>query len=406
MTSENINDKILCIKKRNYDVGQNQRFKYTNAFLLPSKNQLLNQIANPPPPPPPPDETPLQDIREPPKEEPRNDRFKNPLMRRKTSTGWSRRRVGSQQPKEEELPSGVIRVNKGLHNEYWSSNEKPKAEEPAPGVIRVKKGLHNEYWSSNEKPEDNEDLGAIIQHEVYSKPGTRDTIPNYKIDKKLSNDENLIYVGNKKVLHGIRGTVTWDDWRSDLGIFSEFIGNKFKKIGMDVHMVKYWENKYEDRISRQHKLYNELKEKYPGKEIIMGGHSLAGVIIKDIFVKNKKDLIKGYIHNGFFHPDYIEPDKRITRKGIPWDLVSLHSQLRGNKASNTVDTSKHLLETFSSPLQFLKFFLNAHKSENFQPKKELRKKKYETLKKKIQEYQTEYEKNMAHFKKSEKKFWF
>jgi hypothetical protein len=372
MNSENINDKILCIKKHNYNVGQHQRFKYTNAFLLPSKNQLLNQIANPPPPPPPLDETPLQDIREPPKEEPRNDRFKVPLMRRKTSTGWSRRRVGSQQPKEEELPSGVI---------------------------KIKKGLHNEYWSSNEKPEDNEDLGAIIQQEVYSKPGTRENIPNYKIDKKLSNDENLIYVGKTKVLHGIRGTVTWDDWRSDLGIYSEFIGNKFKKIGMNVHMVKYWENKYEDRISRQHKLYNELKEKYPGKEIIMGGHSLAGVIIKDIFVKNKKDLIKGYIHNGFFHPEYIEPDKRITRKGIPWDLVSLHAQLRGNQASNTVDTYKHLLETLSSPLQFLKFFLNAHKSENFQPKKELRKKKYAALKKKIQEYQTEYEKNMDYFKK-------
>lgn len=49
MNSENLNDEILCIKAHNYNVGQHQRFHYTNAFLLPSDNQLLNQIANPKP---------------------------------------------------------------------------------------------------------------------------------------------------------------------------------------------------------------------------------------------------------------------------------------------------------------------------------------------------------------------
>jgi hypothetical protein len=49
MNSKNLNDEILCIKAHNYNVGQHQRFHYTNAFLLPSDNQLLNQIANPKP---------------------------------------------------------------------------------------------------------------------------------------------------------------------------------------------------------------------------------------------------------------------------------------------------------------------------------------------------------------------
>jgi len=48
MNSQSINDQILCIKTHNYNVGQHQRFHYTNAFLIPSDNQLLNQIANNP----------------------------------------------------------------------------------------------------------------------------------------------------------------------------------------------------------------------------------------------------------------------------------------------------------------------------------------------------------------------
>ena len=48
MNSKSINDEILCIKAHNYNVGQHQRFHYTNAFLIPSDNQLLNQIANNP----------------------------------------------------------------------------------------------------------------------------------------------------------------------------------------------------------------------------------------------------------------------------------------------------------------------------------------------------------------------
>jgi hypothetical protein len=48
MNSQSINEQILCIKTHNYNVGQHQRFHYTNAFLIPSDNQLLNQIANNP----------------------------------------------------------------------------------------------------------------------------------------------------------------------------------------------------------------------------------------------------------------------------------------------------------------------------------------------------------------------
>ena len=62
MNSKNLNDEILCIKTHNYNVGQHQRFHYTNAFLLPSDNQLLNQIANPPPPPRGPDGTQEQSV--------------------------------------------------------------------------------------------------------------------------------------------------------------------------------------------------------------------------------------------------------------------------------------------------------------------------------------------------------
>ena len=48
MNSQSLNEEILCIKAQNYNVGQHQRFHYTNAFLIPSDNQLLNQIANNP----------------------------------------------------------------------------------------------------------------------------------------------------------------------------------------------------------------------------------------------------------------------------------------------------------------------------------------------------------------------
>ena len=48
MNSQSLNEEILCIKAKNYNVGQHQRFHYTNAFLIPSDNQLLNQIANNP----------------------------------------------------------------------------------------------------------------------------------------------------------------------------------------------------------------------------------------------------------------------------------------------------------------------------------------------------------------------
>jgi len=49
MNSQNLNQQILCIKQHNYNVGQHQTKKYTNAFLIPTSNQLLNEIANPTP---------------------------------------------------------------------------------------------------------------------------------------------------------------------------------------------------------------------------------------------------------------------------------------------------------------------------------------------------------------------
>lgn len=181
---------------------------------------------------------------------------------------------------------------------------------------------------------DNKDLGAVIQNEVYVEPSKRENIPNFKINKKISNDENVVYVGKNKVLLGIRGTSTLDDLRADLGIPVKMVRNFLDKNfgikrdkGDTNSPVSYWEKMYDDRILRQNNFYNKLKKEYPNKEIIMGGHSLAGVLIKDIAFKNKTDALKGFTFNSYFHPDNLEDDKRISHRGVMGDLVSLAQQI-------------------------------------------------------------------------------
>lgn len=165
-------------------------------------------------------------------------------------------------------------------------------------------------------------------------PSKRENIPNFKINKKLSNDENVVYVGKNKVLLGIRGTSTLDDLRADLGIPVKMVRNFMDKNfgikrdkGDTNSPVSYWEKMYDDRILRQNNFYNKLKKEYPNKEIIMGGHSLAGVLIKDIAFKNKTDALKGFTFNSYFHPDNLEDDKRISHRGVMGDLVSLAQQI-------------------------------------------------------------------------------
>ena len=165
-------------------------------------------------------------------------------------------------------------------------------------------------------------------------PSKRENIPNFKINKKLSNDENVVYVGKNKVLLGIRGTSNVDDLRADLGIPVKMVRNFLDKNfgikrdkGDTNSPVSYWEKMYDDRILRQNNFYNKLKKEYPNKEIIMGGHSLAGVLIKDIAFKNKTDALKGFTFNSYFHPDNLEDDKRISHRGVMGDLVSLAQQI-------------------------------------------------------------------------------
>ena len=321
MNSQTINNQILCIKKHNYNVGQHQKFKYTNAFLIPSSNQLLNQIANPPP-----------------------------------------------------ITEGNILYN--------------KSDDLTQNQNRIRKQKKEKYNSDrkdfNMDAVEDEDYGAMIQNEVYNKPDERDTILNYKIDKKLSNDENVVYVGKTKVLHGLRGTTNRDDFRADLEIAYEKFNNVLKRtIGFNIPInLEWWETKYKERILRQDIFYNKLKEKYPDKEIIMGGHSLAGVLIKDIFHKNKGDSIKGYTFNGYFHPGDIEPDSRLTHKGIALDLVSLHEQKFGKQRNDYVIDEKYQTGTKED---YIKYYYNIHKSENFKPTIELRQNKIKENKKKKEE---------------------
>jgi len=193
---------------------------------------------------------------------------------------------------------------------------------------------------------ENEDLGAIIQNEVYTEPGKRENIPNYKINRKLSNDENVVYVGKNKILLGIRGTDNLDDLRADLGIpvkmFRNFIDKNFgiKRDKDDKNSpISYWEQKYDERVLRQNDFYSQLKKKYPNREIIMGGHSLAGVLIKDIASKNKKDALKGYTFNSWFHPGNLGDDSRLLHRNVAGDLVSSTQQLvHGGTVGSVRDT--------------------------------------------------------------------
>ena len=151
-------------------------------------------------------------------------------------------------------------------------------------------------------------------------------IENANLDKKLSDEENAIWVekGGRHILWGLRGSETAKDYAiDDADIFKEEVTNvlenllgkgDFSQAAMDKVLES---TNVGNRKKQAVRLLKKIKEKYPKKDIHLVGHSLGGHLVKHLLVKNKKDkTLKGYGFNSAQHREF---HNKLMDGSIPTD---------------------------------------------------------------------------------------
>jgi len=363
-----INDKIRNLEKDNFVTKPLNRALFLNPFMLKSKNQLYNNIANaggfgn--------DETnnndndndnadsllnnikgflfgsPLPDSR---RRSPNSRRRSSPDSRRRSSPD-SRRRSPSPDPDDIQVDpdsrrrSSRRRVDPDSRRRSSRRRVDPNYRDPDSDIIPTTSPTEAEikeyvtsvrqsdlttqtnfiksttpFRSDNLETKKNElELARHVQSEVYQKPEDRRSIKGYKRIRELGNDENVIYKSESnakknEVIWGIRGSDTAEDWLVDFQIWA-------KKQDMTIFPTGLMDK----RFKKANLKYNEIRNQFPNANIIMGGHSLGNAVGLEILKNNKADdniLLYGF--NGYHHNDYIEKDlNKHHTVAVEGDFVS------------------------------------------------------------------------------------
>ena len=164
-------------------------------------------------------------------------------------------------------------------------------------------------------------------------------LPNYTIDKNLSNDLSTTIVnvkadGSKDVIISYRGTQTLTDIGTD--IFQVATGSPIEKLGgIPIGRFKTSQDKY-----------NEVKLTYPNANITTTGHSLGGSLSYYI---GKTNNIKSYGFNSGSSPlDLITnikilntPENQFTHYYTAPDVVGLSQAIIGSKEDKLILIPPH-----------------------------------------------------------------
>ena len=139
-------------------------------------------------------------------------------------------------------------------------------------------------------------------NKVYLPIADRD-ITNTKLDKKLSDDENSVYVenGGRNIIWAQRGSTRLKDFViDDVDIL--------RGMGMTGYDKLFTSEMYRNVGSRKdeaEKLLAKIKDKYKNKKLHITGHSLGGALTKHILHKNPNDkTMFGYGYNSAHHRDF------------------------------------------------------------------------------------------------------
>ena len=170
--------------------------------------------------------------------------------------------------------------------------------------------------------DDEEDLARHVMREVYENPSERRDMMGFRLSKSLSSDEHAVYIGKDKVLFGLRGSSVPKDFVADAEVGLKNIINYPDELSETLN----------NRFKRDDDMYNRIREKYPNRQIIMGGHSLGNTLGMNILKNHQDDRnIKFFGYNGWIHPDY-NKDSRAYHTRQEGDLVSTFTP-----TDNTID---------------------------------------------------------------------
>lgn len=99
---------------------------------------------------------------------------------------------------------------------------------------------------------------AEISYDVYNSPRSRKDFQSFTYDSDLGDNEQGAWVSPSKIIIGYRGSTTTRDW-----VYSDV------KIALGTEPS-------DPRVQKSIRFYEEVKEKYPNKTIVVTGHSLGG----------------------------------------------------------------------------------------------------------------------------------
>ena len=122
------------------------------------------------------------------------------------------------------------------------------------------KKILNPNINSNLPISQEDSIYAKISSDVYSSPGNRKDMGDFEYDGDMGDSEEGVWVSGSKAIIAYRGSVTAKDW-----------------LVSDVKIALGTEPS-DSRVQKSIRFYDEVKEKYPNKTIVLTGHSLGGRI--------------------------------------------------------------------------------------------------------------------------------
>lgn len=120
------------------------------------------------------------------------------------------------------------------------------------------KKILNPTVNSNLPIPQEDSIYAEISRDVYNSVGSRKDLGEAIYDSDLGDSEEGAWVSGSKVIIGYRGSTTARDW-----------------LVSDVKIALGTEPS-DSRVQKSIRFYEEVKEKYPNKTIVLTGHSLGG----------------------------------------------------------------------------------------------------------------------------------
>jgi hypothetical protein len=220
--------------------------------------------------------------------------------------------------------------------------------------------------------------------DVY-KPVSERHIQNAKLDKKLSDEENSVYVenGGRNVIWANRGTHLPNilkDVFDDLDIGK---GMVLTALGKSELIDKL--SKFTDIGSRKRKaeeLLVKIKDKYKNKKLHIAGHSLGGEIVKHILYKNPNDkTIFGYGFNSAHHRKF--HNKQLMKEDERYKGYRSSGSVASDIVSSLGD-SGYLSTKYIKSLN--KYSIHNHYIDGFPDKKPVEKSKVEVDKARKKRY--------------------